>query len=1598
MVIDKKLLRVLYIEDDPHQRKELSHFLRAKKFRVTVAASGKVGLKYFVSRSFDAILCDLNMPNINGLKVLEKVRSVNESIPFILLTAHGTISLAVKAIKQGADHFIHKPAPHDEITVTLKQLIDRSRLMRRLQDSERTLKLVSDNLPDVIYSLNAKGEFTSLSKGVEQSLKYKPSELLGTSVFDVIHPDDRKRVLNGYTDSIKSGDGKTRTLQFRMISRNGESRYYEISRKLVFENGKAVRSDGIARDITERIKLENQLREYSQQLEKKVEERTKRLSRANRQLAELNKISNRFSEIYDQQKIYDLAPKMLIKSLDFSRAYLAIKLENNLEIISYCCHQNMTAGLIKYIEDVKKGKIKLPPHFKRCFKNKKTAFIPDLKAEKSWPKKPTYLARAKSMVIAPLVIENEAVGLIVGFKDDESESLDNQDVQRFEMYAKIVSFALSNIRAYQSLERKVEERTKSLRDANEQLRKKTDEIDYSRIELAKANVELLSVQEQLEAKNDEMKKILDELSRKHRELQIVVDSAPEVILLVNNENVVQLVNKAVREFFGLDKTEVVGIDFNLFIERISKNFSDEAKFLKIIETLIGRPDNLETFDITELQKRSLKCIGDNPQLFAPTVIAIKDEKGAEVGRLWDFVNITKFIEAEQRVKAIVNTSPIPTIISKIDSGKVLYANEHLAKLVGMNRSDVVGHSTTEFYFDTNDRDKVIEGLKRNGYVRNIEIRLKRIDGTPVWTIFSLVVTEISGEKVILGGIYDISQQKEVEAALISERNFVTAILDTTSSLVVVLDREGRVVRFNRACEEITGYKSYEIKDLVFWKTLIIPDEIDLVKARFNSMINGEFPIQGENYWLTRTGEKRLISWSNTALLDSEGEVTYIVATGIDITEQRQAQQDLKRAYENLAQANDNLTLYKEIFMNTNDGIMIMNNEAIVLERNPVQGEHSGVSDDELIGKKPSFMIGDKKFEDIFASAVKTGSYRGELDFKRRDGVRKIVDLMVFPLKNERGEINYYVGMGRDISERKAAERAIAQRLKYEEGLANCSQALLTGDDPGRAIDQALSYLMKATDVSRVYIFENFEHEEKGLCARMIHEVTLEEEEPRLENPLLQRLPYGIALPFWQKFLEMGDPVGFTIDDIPDKSRELLESFGVYSMAAIPITVDGKWYGFLGFDDTRVKREWGDDDLRTLQTAGEMIGIHIERRRFEEALSVSEERFRTLVENANDIIYSTDEHNVITYVSPTVKEVLGYEPEEMIGISAESLLHETDRETSEIFYKTGEFKQRERWSGYRFRMMHKNGGYKWFVSNASVLFNDDGQVREIIGVAHDITEIQKLLEALEKANEEIKSAQLQLIQSEKMASLGMLVAGIAHEINTPIGATSSMHNTAVRAQEKLQKYLKEKFKDDIDKDEILQKIFRIIDEANKIIESGAGRVTNIVRRLKSFARLDEAELQTVNIRDGLEDTLTLIHHEIKHDISVIKEFSELPEIACFPGQLNQVFLNLLVNASQAITGKGTITIRTYLKNDRVYVELSDTGSGIKPENMSKIFDPGFTTKGVGVGTGLGLSICFKIIQTHRGKITASSKIGQGTTFKIELPTNLEKLLEKRNNDD
>ncbi|MCK4486003.1 MAG: response regulator [Desulfobacterales bacterium] len=295
-------------------------------------------------------------------------------------------------------------------------------------------------------------------------------------------------------------------------------------------------------------------------------------------------------------------------------------------------------------------------------------------------------------------------------------------------------------------------------------------------------------------------------------------------------------------------------------------------------------------------------------------------------------------------------------------------------------------------------------------------------------------------------------------------------------------------------------------------------------------------------------------------------------------------------------------------------------------------------------------------------------------------------------------------------------------------------------------------------------------------------------------------------------------------------------------------------------------------------------------------------------------------------------------------------------------------------------------------------------------ANELRARVKAGERIVKLEENLKKSQAQLLQSEKMASIGQLAAGVAHEINNPTGFVSSNLKTLSDYQNDISTLIKEyrslsadlketmataeypvpiseqlkriaDLEAEVDIDFVLNDISDLVKES----QEGTERIKKIVLDLKDFAHPGEQKLKYADINRNLDSTLNVVWNELKYKATVTKDYGDLPEVQCYPQQLNQVFVNLLVNGAQAIEKQGEINITTRALDGKVEIKISDTGSGIPEGNLSKIFDPFFTTKEVGKGTGLGLNVAYNIIKKHKGVIDVESTLGKGTTFTIRIPT-------------
>ena len=477
-------------------------------------------------------------------------------------------------------------------------------------------------------------------------------------------------------------------------------------------------------------------------------------------------------------------------------------------------------------------------------------------------------------------------------------------------------------------------------------------------------------------------------------------------------------------------------------------------------------------------------------------------------------------------------------------------------------------------------------------------------------------------------------------------------------------------------------------------------------------------------------------------------------------------------------------------------------------------------------------------------------------------------------------------------------------------------------------------------------------------------------------------------------------------------------------------------------DDYIPKPFDPEELRArVQTGMRVIDLEQRHHELADTLIESRNKLRIVFDSLKEEIITLDRQMNIVSVNKAFADQLKCPPDLVVGkkscevgVSANSFL--SDKEFQSLVDEVFQTAQ-----GSKKLFTAKDGQGDTVNRKISCLpvRDDFDNVIKVVVVAQDITEEkrraeeihslnQQLMEKTEKIeaqNAELKSTlkrledtQAQMLQSEKMASIGQLAAGVAHEINNPTGFVSSNLKTLLDYQEDIagligqyhglvallesdehRESLPETIRSsieelksaesDVDIDFLMEDINELIGDCRE----GTDRIKKIVIDLKDFAHPGEDKIQSMDINQGLESTLNVVNNEIKYKATVKREFGEIPNIHGYPQQLNQVFMNILVNAAQAIEKKGEITVRTGAVEDFVEVMISDTGCGIPKENLKKIFDPFFTTKDVGKGTGLGMNIAYNIVKKHNGTIQVESEVGKGTTFTIRIP--VERLKEVEN---
>ena len=625
-------------------------------------------------------------------------------------------------------------------------------------------------------------------------------------------------------------------------------------------------------------------------------------------------------------------------------------------------------------------------------------------------------------------------------------------------------------------------------------------------------------------------------------------------------------------------------------------------------------------------------------------------------------------------------------------------------------------------------------------------------------------------------------------------------------------------------------------------------------------------------------------------------------------------------------------------------------------------------------------------------------YTLEKRYLRQDGSVLYANLAIQAIRLNNGQVDYFAAVIEDVSQRQLAGKQLQDQVNRSMILIDLpKKAELLGehDFMQHALEQA-----EALTKSNIGFMHFINQDGDSLEFITWSRKTLEKYCTAVADTHYPISQAGL----WAEAARTREPL--VVNDYTNEPRrgELPAGHSLMTrLLCVPVVEADSVRMLTGVGDKA--ENYSAYDIETLQLIGNETWRIVCRQRTDKAL-----RLAMQVVNASPVVCfrwaATDGWPVI-FVSENVRQ-WGYTPEQLQSSQPAfaSIVHPDDlaRIAEEVLKNVA-----AGMTGYEqeYRLITAENKVIWVVDRTQV--TRDQLLLPIFydGVLTDITERkrQQLLVAdtlahQQQLNKRLEEANNQLLQSEKMASIGQLAAGIAHELNNPIGFVHSnlgtldgylhdlmtiidAYDAATSSQGESCPHLKsiQQLREEHDFEFVREDIFKLLSES----KDGLSRVRKIVQDLKTFSRVGEQEWQEADLHQGIDSTLNIVWNELKYKCQVIKEYGDIPPVYCLISQLNQVFMNLLVNAGHAIDVKGTITIRTRrLGEDKVCIEIADTGKGIPPANLNRIFEPFFTTKPIGKGTGLGLSVSYNIVRRHQGEITVESEPDKGTTFRLILP--------------
>lgn len=1058
------------------------------------------------------------------------------------------------------------------------------------------------------------------------------------------------------------------------------------------------------------------------------------------------------------------------------------------------------------------------------------------------------------------------------------------------------------------------------------------------------------------------KRAEEELSFKTALLEAEAETTIDGILVVDSGGRVLQINRRFVEMINLPPEFASSNDDQDVLQHVANQAKDSVAFLERVKYLYAH-ESERAHD--ELEFRDGK-------VFDRYTSPLRDRAGRFYGRVWYFRDITqrKRAEHQTRLQTAALESAANGIAIADRNGQILWVNRAFAHLTGYSSEEVLGRTMRVLKsgqqapaFYANLWQTLLSGEVWQGEIVN-----RRKDGT-LYTDDTTItpVRDADGTVTHFVAIkQDVTERRREKQALLERTVYLNSLFDISPVGIVVLDTNGRIQMANSTFERLFLYSRQEIIGAGL-DDLIVPPEFAAEAKTLTALCLGGGGAQATSQRRRKDG----------SLVDTEiygvplvidAELRGYLGLYQDITTRKRAEADLiryaedleiskaaqeeharelARLVEELAQERD---LLGTVMDNLPDCIFYKDRQSRFLRANPPLARMLGLNDPrEAVGKTDFDFFPAEEARAYLSDeqrVIETGeALIGRAEKVRQpDGQYRWYATSTVPIRDNHGRVLGLVGISRDMTESMEAEKKIREsEAKYRSLIANIPDVIWTADSE-------LQFAFISTNVERLSGFSLDEVYRTG--ARLFLQNVHPDDVGKVTN--------GMGALFAR-----GEPY-----DVEFRVRRK----------------DGEW---IWIHDRAVATY----EINGVRYADGLLSDITLSKRAEETLRASEERYRELFENASDIVYTTGMDTRLTSLNRVGQKILGYSAQEATQLDLEQLVAPRHRQL--LHQSLAQLLAGDADLTLEVEITNKEARQMMLEVKPRLIYRG-GKPVGVQGIARDITGRDE--------------AEVELRHAQKLESVGRLAAGIAHEINTPIqfvgDNTRFLQDSFQGLQTLLAKYQELRAAADssnVDRD-LLAEVSRAEDESDcaYLLEEipkalsqtleGVTRVATIVRAMKEFAHPEGKEMAAADLNRALLSTLTVARNELKYVADVETEFGELPPVVCNIGDLNQVFLNLLVNAAHAIAdvvkgtgGKGKIRVQTVSEGSTVLVTIADTGCGIPETNRNKVFDPFFTTKEVGRGTGQGLAIARSVVvDRHQGALTFDSEVGRGTTFYVRLP--------------